>query len=122
MGNILTITAADNQLVFIAYNDHIAYEICNVQSGYNAPVNVTIAIVPGEYVQVTPIYGGEGQPINQTLNVSIPQGSYNMVAFGKNWGLEADFAATFHFLPIAFGPNDSGSGIQFTSTPLTLQL
>jgi hypothetical protein len=119
--NLISITACDNQLVFIAYNSTIAYEVCNVQSGYGAPVNATFCITPGAYQQVTPIYAGDGQPIDQFVLVSIPSGQYNLVAFGKNWYGIQEFAAQFNDVPLSFAlnVNDSGSGIKITA-PITI--
>lgn len=125
MENIIRVTAADNQLILIAYQsgdasgNEIAYDICNIQSGYNASVNAEIHLVPGDYRQVYPIYNGSGDPIESVTTVTLPSGDYKLVGIGISWGLAKAFAYSLNTNALGTPYTDGDfNGIQATFDPL----
>ena len=90
MANSIVTTACDNELVILAYTPSASYELCQILSGNSQPVNVTLGIVPGQYVN-TIVLNGVNQPLTSTVNQNLPSGTYSILMLGVNWGGPTQF-------------------------------
>ena len=117
MSNIIQITACDNELIVIAFGWDISYQICNIKSGNNQPVNVNINITNGVYLGSQDL-NGVNNKLDETVVVSIPSGKYELVVAGINWGAETNFEIALN--GISFSPiSDSKTqekGVVWTPT------
>lgn len=86
----ISITACDNELYLLAVPSTASpansYQVAHVQSGNDESVSVTITISAGTYTEQPMLYGVNG-PLDTTQNVSIPAGTYSVVAIGIDWGV-----------------------------------
>lgn len=91
----INITASDNELYLLAVPASgvpaNSYQIAHVQSGNGHGVDVTINISAGTYSEQAMLYGVTGA-LTATQNVSIPAGTYSVVAIGVNWGREQAYS------------------------------
>jgi hypothetical protein len=93
--NTIKISKCDNQLVMYAVSENASYQICNIQSGYNNPVDVTIALSAGP-VGTTVEANGVTQPLNVSGAFTLPAGQYSLVYTGLNWGGPYNFDFEFN--------------------------
>ena len=104
--NTIKITDCDNQLILLALqaNGTSSYEICNIQSGNNNPVDVQIQIISGNYDKPV-VANGVNKPLNAKHQVTLPKGEYKLVYAGVNWGGPYDFKFKFNDIEPSL-PND----------------
>ena len=120
MGNSITVPAGDNELVIMAYTGSASYELCQILSGNNQPVNVTLTIQPGTY-QNTIVLNGVNQPLKQTINQNLPSGTYSIQMLGVNWGGPTQFTASVNASTYALSINPNGPlGLTFDSGPVSI--
>ncbi|WP_299712077.1 hypothetical protein [uncultured Tenacibaculum sp.] len=99
MTNTINITKCDNQLILIAVNNdntNETVEICNIKSGNNNSVNVTINLKDSSSASETIRLNGLQQNLDQTLNFEMPQGNYSLIYMGVNWGGPYNFQFSFN--------------------------
>jgi len=120
MGNSITTTACDNELVILAYQEGASFELCQILSGNNQPVNVTLGIQPGAY-QNTIVLNGVNQPLKQTINQALPAGTYSILMLGVNWGGPSQFNVSLNgsSYELTFNPNGP-AGLTFNPGPVTI--
>jgi len=120
MGNSITTTACDNELVILAYTESASYELCQILSGNSQPVNVTLAIQPGDY-QNTVVLNGVNQPLKQSINQTIPSGTYSLLMLGVNWGGPTQFTVNVNGTPFALPFTQQGPlGLAFNPGPVSI--
>ncbi|MHB8226024.1 hypothetical protein [Acidithiobacillus sp.] len=72
------VSAVDNELYIIAFNESVSVELCHLKSGYNKPVDYTV-------------YPGAILP-------ELPEGEfYSLALVGINWGAQYTFDITLSF-------------------------
>jgi len=97
MSNTIKITACDNQLILFAINkaEDNCYELCNIKSGNNNSVDITLNIEDGTF-QGTIEANGVNSNLNETKTVQLPAGEYYLVYAGVNWGGPYNFKFEFN--------------------------
>ena len=120
MGNSITTTACDNELVILAYQEGASFELCQILSGNSQPVNVTLGIQPGTY-QNTIVLNGVNQPLKQSINQTLPAGTYSILMLGVNWGGPSQFNINLNgsSYELTFNPNGP-AGLTFNPGPVTI--
>jgi len=120
MANSMTITACDNELVIMAYQEGASFELCQILSGNSQPVNVTLGIQPGTY-QNTIVLNGVNQPLKQSINQTLPAGTYSILMLGVNWGGPSQFNVSLNgsSYELTFNPNGP-AGLTFNPGPVTI--
>jgi len=113
MSNLINISRCDNELYIIAIGGApgFSYQLCHVLSGGNNLVDVTANLSKGEYAQ--PItYNGATKPLQETYNVSLPKGTYSILAVGIDWGggTQANFSITSNGATEEFGTGQYNPG------------
>jgi hypothetical protein len=120
MGNSITTTACDNELVILAYTPSASFELCQILSGNSQPVNVTLAIQPGTY-QNTIVLNGVNQPLKQSINQTLPSGTYSILMLGVNWGGPTQFTVNVNGTNFALPFTQDGPlGLTFNPGPVTI--
>ena len=120
MGNSITTTACDNELVILAYTPSASYELCQILSGNSQSVNVTLGIQPGTY-QNTIVLNGVNQPLKQSINQTIPSGTYSILMLGVNWGGPTQFTTTINGTSYTLPFTQQGPlGLTFNPGPVTI--
>ena len=99
----ISVTACDNELIFVAFQWERSYEILHIQSGNFKDVNVTLTIKSGIYPNniagaplVPPILNGINESLKATPTVYLPTGSYQVSLVGINWGGPTQFKGTIN--------------------------
>lgn len=123
----IDVTACDNELYLIAVNSpsgggpNQSFQLLHIESGNGNSVNVTATVSPGTYVEPATLDGVD-QPLGPSSDytVSLPAGSYNLVAVGINWGGPQNFSFTLNdgepiTLPLT-NPNPSLPTVVWTPT------
>ena len=90
----ISISACDNELYVIAYQDATSYQLAHILSGHTNSVDVTITVARGPYSQEPQTYNGVNGPLNASYSVAIPAGNYTLLAVGINWGGPINFAVS----------------------------
>lgn len=91
----IQITKCDNQIVVYATTWNNSYQICDIQSGNNNLVDVSINLVNGAYTGPLQLNGvAPGKKLSGTYNVAIPETKVNLGIAGLDWGGEADFSVS----------------------------
>lgn len=121
MSNTLNITAVDNELVIIAYQWGVSYQICDIKSGNQNSVNVSINIDQGSYTNSVVLDGVNGS-LTGNYNVNLPPGAYSIIAIGLNWGAVQGFSFTFNNTTYASGTTALGVGLVWYSLPIPLTI
>ena len=120
MANSMTITACDNELVILAYQEGASFELCQILSGNSQPVNVTLAIQPGAY-QNTIVLNGVNQPLKQSINQTLPSGTYSILMLGINWGGPTQFTVNVNGTPYTLPFTQQGPlGLTFNPGPVSI--
>jgi hypothetical protein len=98
MSNTINITKCDNELILFAVNQDATdcYEICNIKSGNNNGVDVTINLESGSKASTPITANGVNKPIKSTNSCSLPAGKYTLLYSGLNWGGPYNFQFTFN--------------------------
>ncbi|OHX10212.1 hypothetical protein [Chromobacterium sphagni] len=127
--NTIHITASDNELYVIAYQWGASYQLAHIQSGNGNAVNVTVNINSGAYTEPAVLNGVNGA-LNSTYAVNLPNGDYEIVAMGVNWGGPWSFALNVNGGAQKAGSGASGNGVvwftegagsQGAGIPITVQ-
>jgi len=119
MSNTITVTVCDNELIVLAYQSDASFELCQILSGNNQPVNVTLDILPGAY-QTTQVLNGVNQPLGQTITQSLPSGTYSLLALGINWGGPTQFTVNVNDTSYTLPLTAEGNGLTFNSGPVSI--
>jgi len=119
MSNTITVTACDNELVILAYQVDASFELCQILSGNNQPVNVTLDLSPGTY-QNTVVLNGVNQPLSQTITQNLPSGTYSLLVLGVNWGGPTQFTVNVNGTPYTLPFTSEGAGLTFNPGPVTI--
>ena len=120
MANSMTITACDNELVIMAYTPSASFELCQILSGNSQPVNVTLGIQPGTY-QNTIVLNGVNQPLKQSINQTLPAGTYSILMLGVNWGGPTQFTVNVNGTPYTLPFTQQGPlGLTFNPGPVSI--
>jgi hypothetical protein len=120
MANSIVTTACDNELVILAYTPSASYELCQILSGNSQPVNVTLGIVPGQYVN-TIVLNGVNQPLTSNVNQNLPSGTYSILMLGVNWGGPTQFTVNVNGTPFELPFTQQGPlGLTFNPGPVTI--
>lgn len=121
MPSTINVTACDNELVIVAYQPNASYVLCNIESGFNNAVNVTLNLTPGNFTQ-TVVLDGLGGPLNVTQPIALPAGSYSLLLLGINWQTGSyQFLATVN--GTTYGQNtvqQGASGLDWNSAPIAI--
>ncbi|ANQ51836.1 hypothetical protein MY04_4501 [Flammeovirga sp. MY04] len=105
--SVIKITKCDNELILVASNtpgNSESYLVCDVKSGNNNLVDVTINLVKGDYNGPLKLDGVNG-PISGTHEVAIPASSANLAILGVNWGGPTDLAVSVDGKPYTYKNN-----------------
>lgn len=119
MSNTITVTECDNELIVLAYQGGASFELCQILSGNNQPVNVTLNVLPGSY-QNTVVLNGVNQPLSQTVNQNIPSGAYSLLVLGVNWGGPTQFKLNINGTSYSLPPTPEGVGLTFNPGPVSI--
>ncbi len=120
MGNSITTTACDNELVILAYTPSASYELCQILSGNSQSVNVTLGIQPGTY-QNTIVLNGVNQPLKQSINQTLPAGTYSILMLGVNWGGPTQFMVNVNGTAYELPFTQQGPlGLTFNPGPISI--
>ena len=119
MSNVIHVTACDNELIILAFNWNVSYELCRIESGNNNPVDVTIGLVPNAYVGPVNL-SGITNPLKDTVTVAIPAGAYTIQVVGVNWGGPTSFKATLNGTAFAGAPTNAVGVVWTPSMPATV--
>jgi hypothetical protein len=112
LSNLINVTACDNELLLIAYQDGGSYVLADIKSGNNQTVNVNLNIVSGQF-DGTLTLNGVNSPLSDTYQVPLAPGSYSLIAVGVNWGGPTAFTFTLG------GQQYSSGTAPWTSAPIT---
>lgn len=82
-------------LFAITKDSNHCYELCNIKSGFNYEVAVTLNIQEGEYKAPYNGNGTNGKLVT-TKSISLPKGEYYLVYAGLNWGGPYNFKFEFN--------------------------
>jgi hypothetical protein len=85
MANLIEVTNCDNELIILAFQWGVSYELCRILSGNNKPVSVNISIIADTYTG-TQVFNGVNNALNVNSIVSLPKGEYKLLLLGVNWG------------------------------------
>lgn len=119
MSNTITVTECDNELVILAYQSDGSFELCQILSGNNQPVNVTLDVVAGAY-QNTVVLNGVNQPLSQTITQNLPSGTYSLLVLGVNWGGPTQFTLNINGTPYSLPLTPEGTGLTFNPGPVSI--
>jgi len=120
MANSIVTTACDNELVILAYTPSASYELCQILSGNSQSVNVTLGIQPGTY-QNTVVLNGVNQPLKQSINQTLPAGTYSILMLGVNWGGPTQFMVNVNGTAYELPFTQQGPlGLTFNPGPVTI--
>lgn len=118
MANTINLTACDNQVVIIAFQWGVSYEICSISSGNSNSVNVNLNLVAGDYTNGVSLNGVNG-PISGDYSVAIPSGTYNLSVVGINWGGPTQFQFSLNEQTYSFPFQQEGAlGVVWTQPTL----
>ena len=113
--NVLHITKCDNELIFLAFQGSASFEIANIKSGNNNPVDVTLNLTSGIWQD-----GFSANGVNSALSIKadvpLNPGEYELIAMGINWGGPADFNFTFNGKDHKSAP--TGNGLVWKTDPI----
>jgi hypothetical protein len=123
--NTMAVTAADNDLIIIAYQATGAYELCSIQSGNSNTVTVNITITAGPFLGTT-FLNGVNNNLNQPLSLTIPSGTYNIQLLGIDWGTKGYFSVTVVAngvsTPYTYGPTPTPGNGGLVFSPASFQI
>jgi hypothetical protein len=119
MPNTIIVTACDNELVVLAYQDDASFELCRILSGNNQPVNVTLNITQGIY-QGTIVLNGVNQPLNLAIPQTLSSGTYSILLLGIDWGGPAQFTVNINGTTKALPLQPTGNGLVFNPGPISI--
>lgn len=120
MTDSIHIDSCDNEMIFIAYNSKVSYQIARVISGYNNSVGVTIDLNPGIYQGSFPINGLSGA-ISGQYELTLPKGKYKLQALGINWGGPSAYKFSFNGNSYS-GGQTGANGYEWSSAPISFSV
>lgn len=115
--NQITVTACDNELVILAYQQNASFELCRILSGNTNSVNVTLNITQGVY-QGTIVLDGINQALNSTVPQTLAPGVYEIMLLGLDWGGPSQFTVGVNGTPYTLPFQPTGAGLTFNSSPI----
>jgi hypothetical protein len=126
MSNTINITACDNEIIILAYQNTStfegSFELCRVSSGYGNVVNVTLNLSEGAYTKSLVLNGVPG-PLNVTQTINLPAGSYKLLLLGINWGGGQEYKinvnGTTHGI-FPYQPGPVAEGLTYHSAPIAI--
>lgn len=119
MGNTVTVTACDNELIVLAYQTSTSFELCRILSGNSQSVNVTLDIQAGSY-QNTTVLNGVNSPLSQTITQNLPSGSYSLLLLGIDWGGPSQFTVNVNGTAYTLPSTSQGDGLLFNPGPISI--
>jgi hypothetical protein len=105
--------------MILAYQPDASFELCQILSGNNQPVNVTLDITPGTY-QNSIVLNGVNQPLSQTITQNLPSGTYSLLALGVNWGGPTQFNLNVNGSSYSLPFTQEGEGLTFNPGPVSI--
>jgi hypothetical protein len=127
-GNVINITACDNELIILAYYDSAiregSYELCRILNGYGHSLNVTLNLIAGDNFSGTVNLDGVKTEIGtlpQPKTISLPSDTYHIVILGINWGGAQQFTTTVNGDPYNLPYSASGpAGLVYNPSPIAI--
>jgi L-asparaginase len=121
LANVINVTACDNELIIMTYQENASYELCRILSGNNNTVNVQLNIQEGPY-QGSLTFNGVTTPLNvpNPITVTVPAGEYQLLLLGINWGGPTQFTVNVNGKQYALPPQSNGKGLVFNPGPIQL--
>src|SRR5579872_697995 len=93
MANQINVTACDNELIIIAFQWGVSYELCRILSGNSQPVSVTLNLNEDIYTGGVTLHG-VNNPLKDTVDITLPTGQYSLLLCGIDWGGPSQFTGT----------------------------
>ncbi len=118
MSNTIQVSACDNELIILAYQEGVSYEIGRILSGNGEAVNVSIDLLAGDYVG-TSLFNGIITPLDVSITTYIPSGSYSLLFLGINWGGPSSFTVSVGGTALG-GTVGQGLGLTWNPGPLAI--
>lgn len=118
MSNTIQISACDNELIILAYQEGVSYEIGRILSGNGQAVNVSLDLLAGDYVGAS-LFNGINVPLDASITTYIPSGSYSLLFLGINWGGPSSFTVSVGGTAIG-GTVDQGLGLTWNPGPIAI--
>jgi hypothetical protein len=112
MANTVKVIACDNELIIVAFQFTQSYEILNLKSGNGQPVNVDLNILAGPYDGGARI-DAVTKPANETTNVYLPAGTYDLSVIGLNWGGVSQFTVDINTNNLVLPLGNQPKGLVF---------
>lgn len=118
MSNTIQVSACDNELIILAYQEGVSYEIGRILSGNGEAVNVSIDLLAGDYVG-TSLFNGIITPLDVSVTTYIPSGSYSLLFLGINWGGPSSFTVSVGGTAVG-GTVGQGLGLTWNPGPIAI--
>lgn len=119
--NTINVTACDNEIIILAYQNNASFELCRILSGFQFPVNVALTIAAGTNTGSVQFDGRSG-PLNKIHTINLPSGAYSLLLLGINWGGGQQYIinvnGTVHGIQ-TYQPNGT-SGLPYHSDPIAI--
>ena len=120
MANSIHVTACDNELIIIAYQGTVSYEIGRILSGNNNQVDVTFSITNGPFMG-SMTFSNVYTPIGAKVNTCLPAGNYSLLLLGVNWGLTTNFKVNVNGTDYN-SSGISGLGLVYNPGPISITI
>ncbi|HNW51965.1 MAG TPA: hypothetical protein PKH79_12845 [Prolixibacteraceae bacterium] len=117
MANTIQVTKCDNELIILAFQEGVSYELCRILSGNNLPVSVSISIVADTYAG-TQVFNGVNNALNVNTIISLPKGKYSLLLVGIDWGSLQQFNVNVNGTIYDLGPSTTGEGTVWCPGPI----
>jgi hypothetical protein len=118
MSNTIQISACDNELIILAYQEGVSYEIGRILSGNGEAVNVSLDLLAGDYVGGS-LFNGINVPLDASITTYIPSGSYSLLFLGINWGGPSSFTVSVGGTAVG-GTVGQGLGLTWNPGPIAI--
>ncbi len=118
MANTIHVTACDNELIILAYQWGVSYELCRILSGNSNAVDLTFTINAGLYTG-SMTFNDVNTALNASLNTYLPAGDYSLLLIGVNWGGPTQFNVDVNGNPYN-SPGGSAAGCIWTPDPIAV--
>lgn len=118
MSNTIQVSACDNELIILAYQEGVSYEIGRILSGNGQAVNVSLDLLAGDYVGGS-LFNGINVPLDASITTYIPSGSYSLLFLGINWGGPSSFTVSVGGTAVG-GTVGQGLGLTWNPGPIAI--
>jgi hypothetical protein len=120
MSNTIQVSACDNELIILAYQGGVSYQVGRILSGNGQAVNVSINLLAGNYVGES-LFNGINVPLGVSVNSYLPSGSYSLLFLGINWGGPSSFTASVGGTAVG-GTVGQGLGLTWNPGPIAITI